>query len=221
MKKTSLLLALSLILAGTVESNAQSEFISSDETTAYFNLGYSWRTEYSDYSLGGGLAPNHFLEVGVFASVLDRGSGRKSLIAEGIAVRPFVRVLETDKVSILLGLPLVLEHVAQTSGGRGSSSSADFGAAGLSLDIPISTGRVSRFDLSLVASRTDSLKNFFPTGRGVNALFVGVAQSIGVGERRLLVIGGGASFVEDVDDATLHVQLGYLFPFGRQPEKQP
>jgi hypothetical protein len=212
MKKTTWLLVSLLLLAFAVESHSQSEFISSTQTASCFSLGYATRSNLDMGRVVGGLTMNGWSDGLVYFAVSDLGPTGSTLYSMGMVIRPFVRAPESDGVSIILGLPATLEAFNTTGGGGGTSYFGCFGSIGGSLDIPIRTGTASCLDLSVAWSFGDFFWGDDLTDGGTSATSVGIAQSVPIGSGSLLILGVGASFVEDADEATLLFQLGFLFP---------
>jgi len=212
MKKTTWLLVSVLLLAFAVESHSQSEFISSTQTASFFNLGYATSSNFNMGRVDGGLTMNGWSDGRVYFAVSDLGPTGSTLYSMGMVIRPFVRTPESDGASFILGLPATLEAYNTTGGGGGSAFSGCFWSIGGSLDIPVRTGAASRLDLSVAWSFGDFFWGDDLTDGGSTATAVGIGQSVPIASGSLLILGVGASFAEDADEAALLFQLGFLFP---------
>ncbi len=211
MKKTTWLLVALLLLVWAGESRSQSAFISSKETAAFFGLGYATGSNSNGGSITGGLTLTSWADAQVFMSAADPGSYGRTLYSLGLGVKPLKRVVESDKVSILIGMPVVVEAYTMSRGGAGSSFGS-FGSVGGSLDFAVRTGGATRLVLSVGGSYGDFLSGEVETDGGTSAADVGIEQSFNLGGGNLLMLGAGTSFVEDADEATWLFELGFLFP---------
>jgi len=211
MTRTFLFCASMLILVCAGESVAQSDFVSSGETAALFSMGYATGSGSKSGNVSGGLTLTNWVDAQVFLGISDPGSYGRTLYELGLGVKPFTRLVETDKVSLIAGLPVMVEGYTTSTGGAGSAFGS-FGSVGGSLDLAVLTGGVSRFVISAGGSYGDFLTGGDGTEGGTSAMDVGIEQSFNIGGGSLLILGVGTSFVEDADETTWLFELCFLFP---------
>jgi hypothetical protein len=209
-KQTTWLWVLAAML-WTGETHAQSEYISSKEVASVFSVGFTRQSGSKTISFGGGGTVNEWADAEFALFLSDPGSDARSLAGPGVGLRPFVRVAESNHVSVLLGTPLSVELLVTSFTGT-ESEYGTFGSYGAGLYLSLRGEGASVLVLSVVRSHTDYLSGELHLDGGVNAIHFGVERSIAMGEGGLLMIGLGTSLEENVDDPTLHFELGLLFP---------